>query len=289
LFNSTYKLSDDGKTQNNVSTIADPKPVETHVGITLHKIERFGTTCYVHIIDPKKSKIFVTPRYNFGTVKRAIGKYGAQVGFNGGGWAQPSDGTISNEVWYSDGTAVNTRVKDFRGYLNVSKTGELSLHETGALDSSLWNCWGFDRILIVNGKFNTKISDTYTKDARTGTGITFDNKLIILSAEGNDYKLRGLTFPEMASVLIEFGAITGGNNDGGSSTQCINTGVSENSLFLGSDGVDANVINHILVFATPLGTEVAPPIEVLTPAVIKIKVINSDGSEYESIAITRSP
>jgi len=250
--------------------------------VTLHKIQRFGTTCYVHVIDPKKARIFVTPRGNFGTVKSAVVKYGAQGGVNGGGWANTSPFN-ANEVWYSDGNAVNIKVKDFRGYINVSKSGELLFHESNTGMTNLWNCWGFDRILVVNGAFNTKVSDRTTKDARTGTGVTADGKLILLSAEGNDYKLRGLSFPEMASVLIEFGAISGGNNDGGSSTQCINTVISKDSLFVGSDGKDANVMNHVLFFASPVGEVIPPELDVFK--ISKIKITNSDGSVYESITL----
>jgi hypothetical protein len=57
----------------------------------------------------------------------------------------------------------------------------------------------------------------------------------------------------MAKVLIEFGAVIGGNCDGGSSSQVINTAISGESLFIGSDGKDANVINHVLIYATPIG------------------------------------
>jgi lysozyme len=235
-------------------TVEDPKGINTHNGVTLHQIERFGTKCFVHMVDPKKARVFVTPRGNFGTVKTVIGKYKAQVGLNGGGWANvQTPSTISNEIWVSDGNYIQLTAKDDRGFINVSKDGVPSIRETDKDISNLWNVWGFDRILLKNGVFNSAISDRTVKDARTGTGITSDGKIILLSCEGNDYFQKGLSFPEMAKVLIEFGAVIGGNCDGGSSSQVINTAISGESLFIGSDGKDANVINHVLIYATPIG------------------------------------
>lgn len=233
--------------------------IETHEGISFYEIERYGTRVFVHVVDPKKARIFVTPKGNFGTVKNAVIKYNAQVGLNGGGWPQPSiPQRIANEVWVSDGTYLNTTVLDYRGFINISKEGIPEIHENNKNTFGLWNCWGFDRILVSNGVFNSKISDRTVKDARTGTGITADGKIVFISAEGNDYFQKGLSFPEMAKVLIEFGSIEAGNNDGGSSSQCINTSISKDALFKGSDGSDANVLNHILVFAKPYDLDVEP-------------------------------
>lgn len=250
-FNTRFSIS---KENTPPPVVEEPKGINTHDGVTLHQIERFGTKCFVHIVDPKKTRVFVTPRGNFGTVKTVIGKYKAQVGLNGGGWANvQTPSTISNEIWVSDGNYIQPTAKDDRGFINVSKDGVSSIKETDKDISNLWNVWGFDRILLKNGVFNSAISDRTVKDARTGTGITSDGKIILLSCEGNDYFQKGLSFPEMAKVLIEFGAVIGGNCDGGSSSQVINTAISDESLFIGSDGKDANVINHVLIYANPIG------------------------------------
>jgi GH25 family lysozyme M1 (1,4-beta-N-acetylmuramidase)/exopolysaccharide biosynthesis protein len=233
-----------------------PEAKFTHEGVEFYSITRFGTKCFVHVVDTKKAKVFVTPRGNFGTVKSAVKKYSAQIGVNGGGWANvQTPKTITNEVWVSNGSYIQTTAKDDRGFINVSKDGDLKIFETDSNISNLWNVWGFDRILGINGKFNPRIKDTYTKDARTGTGITAEGKLVLLSAEGNDYYQKGLSFPEMWAVLSEFGSVIGGNNDGGSSSQVINTAISENSLIAGSDGKDANVMNHVLIYANRINPE----------------------------------
>jgi hypothetical protein len=72
---------------------------------------------------------------------------------------------------------------------------------------------------------------------------------------------QGLSFPELADVLIEFGVVEGGNHDGGSSTTVINTAISPIQLFPSSDGGQAPVINHIMIFANKPGGEIpVPPI-----------------------------
>lgn len=235
-----------------VNTDKHYKPYE---GVDVYDIIRFGTKCIVHIVDPKKARIYVTPG-QFQTVSGAVDKYGAQIGVNGGGWPVKQDSEHrSNEIWASDGRLIQSTALDNRGYINLNKSNVLFINETSKLLPDLWNAWGFDRILGKNGVFNTKITDRTTKDARTGSGITSDNKLVILSCEGNDYYNKGLTFPEMWEVLKEFGSVIAGNNDGGSSTAIINKALSETSLIKPSEGNEANVINHVLIFANLITTE----------------------------------
>lgn len=292
-FKKRFNLKDIG-----ASPIEDavlPESKSTHVGVEFYSLKRFGTNCYIHVIDTKKAKVSVTPRGNFGTVKSAIKKYNAQIGVNGGGWPQPSiPNVIANEIWVSNGNYIVTSAKDDRGFINITKDGSLEIRQTDKNISGLWNVWGFDRILGTDGIFNSKIKDTYTKDARTGTGITKDGKLVLLSAEGNDYYQKGLTFKEMWSVLSEFECIIGGNNDGGSSTQVVNTAISENSLFSGSDGKDANVMNHVLIFSEPTGEIVIPEEPTEGETKMLYKVINSckprkSPTMYEQITLAELP
>lgn len=224
----------------------------THKGVEVNIVERFGSKCIIHIIDPKIARVYVSPG-GFRTVGAAVDKYAAQIGVNGGGWPnEQTPGHRANEIWCSDGMLIQGTAIDNRGYINVNTEGVPSVSETSKLMAGLRNAWGYDRILGKDGQFNTKISDRVTKDARTGSGVTSDGKLIILSTEGNDRFTRGLSFPEMWEVLEEFGAIIAGNNDGGSSSAVINKALSNDSLILPSDGVQAPVINQVLIFSEPI-------------------------------------
>lgn len=238
----------------------DPAIVTTHEGVQVAIVQRFGCKCVIHRFDLSRVRIFVTPG-PFQTVGAAVTKNGVQGGFNGGGWPNvQSPGHRSNEIWVSDGKILQSTALDDRPYINVTKQPSayppVEVRENDSLSPALWNAWGFDRILGKDGQFNTRISDRTTKDARTGAGITANGNLLILSAEGNDqgHPQFGLTFPEMWSVLSEFGAVIAGNNDGGSSSTAINLALSPDSLIKPSDGHQANVINQVLFFAQPIGT-----------------------------------
>ena len=250
-----YGTLDELKSFENRTTQIPPvenndKHYTPYVGVDVYEIIRFNAKCYIHIVDPTKARIFVTPG-QFQTVSGALNKYGADIGLNGGGW--PVDQTIrrSNELWASNGKIINSNVLDNRGYINVNGNGVLSISENSKLLPDIYNAWGFDRILGKNGVFNSKITDK-TRDARTGYGITADNKLVALSCEGNDYYNKGLTFREMWEVFKEFGSTIAGNADGGSSSAVINKALSDTSLISPSEGSEANVINHVLIFSNPI-------------------------------------
>ena len=240
----------------NISTDSPPTVnndihIDTNPGITCHILNRFGTKCIVHVVDPKLVEVHVTGD-GFSTVADAVRKYGSAAGFNGGGWPNlQTPDQRSNEVWVSEGVYKQLKAVDDRGFINVSEYGKAEIRTNDSDISNLFSACGFDRILGEKGVFNPRISDHVTKDARTGTGITADGKVVFLSVEGNDRFQVGMTFREMWDTLVEFGAIIAGNNDGGSSSACWNVAVDpKKSLIVPSDGSEANVINQVLLFAT---------------------------------------
>lgn len=255
---------------------------QTHAGVVMHSISRFGANCVVHVIDPTVARVFVTGG-GYMPVGAALRKYGAQVGVNGGGWPDKQTvGHRTNEAWVSDGKILQATAIDNRGYIEVDKNGKSTIHERADSVQGKWNVWGFDRILGKNGVFNPLISDRTVKDARTGSGVTANGLLIILSAEGNDRYSIGLTFPEMWEVFKEFGAVIAGNNDGGSSSAVVNTAISPESLIMPSDGVQANVINHVLIFSQLSDEVEIPPEE--TGDSMQYKIIRS--ARFRSIPST---
>jgi lysozyme len=254
-FKNRYKIQD-------VPIVVQPSSdqiIETHEGVKLHIIERFSAKCFVHVIDTGLARIEVSD-CGYRTPKYALDKYGAQIVSNGGGWPDKQDSTHrSNEMWVANGKYMQQPqyIKDNRPYINVSDLGGVSVSPDAKIIANIYNAVGFDRILLWGGAFNNAITDRTTKDARTASGVTGDGKFVLLSVEGNDIFNHGLTFLEMANVMLECGVINAGNNDGGSSSSIRNSAISDESLFVGSDGAEAPVINHIMVFAKPINTE--PP------------------------------
>jgi GH25 family lysozyme M1 (1,4-beta-N-acetylmuramidase) len=261
-----------------------PPPVNTdvskttHLGVEVHTVTRFGAKCIIHVINPKIARVYVS-NGGFRTVSAAIDKYEADIAFNGGGWPNTTTpGLRANEIWASDGLILQSTAKDDRGYIHVNAQGVPAISKNARLTPGLWNAWGFDRILGENGVFNSKIADRTVKDARTGAGYTADGKLVILSAEGDDRYMRGLSFPEMWAVLDEFGCVIAGNCDGGSSSAVVNTALSRESLIIPSEaGKQSPVINQVLVYAVPIeGNPVPDPEEEPTNGgTMEFKVIKS--------------
>jgi lysozyme len=265
-FNGTYEEFMKRFGLENWTPEPEPEPInndqviETHVGVKLHILERFGAKVWVHVIDPKIAAVQISG-CGYSTPSFAKRVYDAQIVSNGGGWPDDQDKDHrSNEMWVSNGKFMQAPayIKDNRPYLNITQDGILTISPNANVMPRIYNAVGFDRLLVINGAFNTAISDRVTKDARTASGITADGKLILLSCEGNDYYQRGLTLEEMAKIFIAFGAVAAGNNDGGSSSSIINTAISPDPLFMGSDGREAPVINHIMVFADPIGEPEEP-------------------------------
>lgn len=258
------------------------KVTRTHKGVILHEITRFGAKCFVHIIDPEVARMQIS-NIGFRKPSQALAAYQCQIVSNGGGWPNQQDALHrSNEMWVSNGEYMQAPafIKDNRPYINIDSMGHVQVSPDAKTMPSIYNAVGFDRIILWFGQFNTKISDRTTKDARTGSGVTAEGEYILLSAEGDDRYQRGLTFPEMAEIFEEFGAVHAGNNDGGSSTAVINTKISQQPLFRGSDGAEAPVINHIMVFAEPIDGEI-PPIDPPTGDTMRFKVIKS--ARYRSL------
>jgi len=234
----------------------------THVGVDVYKLTRFGTTVYVHVIDPKVAKVMISS-CGFRTPLQAMNIYKADVVSNAGGWPKvQTAGYRSNEIWASNGEIIQAVALDDRPYINISRDGIIVVSPNDKLLPDLYNAGGYDRLLLWEGVYNSRADDNAdgaVKDARTFSGVTSDNKLVLCNAEGNDQLGFGLTYFEMYQVLREFGVINGGNNDGGSSTCVRNNAISDEPLFIGSGDSDGNteayVINHVLVF----GGGVPPP------------------------------
>lgn len=93
------------------------------------------------------------------------------------------------------------------------------------------NAVGLKRYLVINGAVNPVTSDAWTvREPRTIYGVKSNGDLIILSAKGRQADQAGLDLFQAASIMIEFGAWTAGDGDGGSSTQARVAG----ELFVGT-------------------------------------------------------
>lgn len=273
-----------------------PEPINTHIGITVYRITRFGAPVIVQIIDPKCVDVWVSGRADdFQTVAQTVAKNNATGGANGGGWnySHPELGT--NEYWKSRGTLLDISVIDSSRPWMGFTTDKRIIFGRGVPPSNTTDVVGFDRYLGENGVFNETYRYYKTKDARTFSGATADGKLILCACQGNDMTKNGvppygLTFLEEWEVLKEFGCITGGNNDGGSSSQILNKALGSGNLIAPSDGTDAYVINAIIFKAT---SSAATYTEYATPELWRLKSVvyvqTSDQNDIDQMGCGFSP
>lgn len=82
------------------------------------------------------------------------------------------------------------------------------------------NSVGLKRYLVVAGSINSNTSDAWnTRDPRTIYGVKPDGSLLIMSVKGRQDGQLGHDLFQAARTMIEFGAVTAADGDGGKSTQ----------------------------------------------------------------------
>lgn len=218
------------------------------------RLSLYGTS--VHIVKTKFTKFMISDHFN--TVTGAAKEYGATIVINGDGW--PNGGTKPNSIAYSNGKAIQAVQKDYRPWINVSRDGQITFAWKNPY--GLYNAVSGDRYLVENGAINPRFyqdAKYQVKDARTAIGVDKDNNLILLVADGNDPKGIGLNFIELAQVMIDNGAATAINLDGGGSSamwigdKIVNTPRDDDIL------IERSVVNHVMVWTDVVAPPPPPP------------------------------
>ena len=123
----------------------------------------------------------------------------------------------------------------------------------------VYNAVGGNKILVENGRpvdpttWNS-IGGALELHPRTSVGLSSDgSRLIIIVVDGRQERFsEGVTLPEMAEYLIEFGAYTGLNLDGGgSSTLVFSTFSGPEIINRPPDGKERVRANHLGIYAVP--------------------------------------
>lgn len=193
------------------------------------------------------SRVFVGTPDQFGgvglTLQSMIAKYGAVGGINAGAFEDPN-GTglggipegivISNGelVWGSPASVTTVIGFDGGGILHV---GRMSAQD--ALDRGIQTACSFGPALIVNGEpvSSTEISSSGV-NPRTAIGQRADGAVLLLVVDGRQISSLGATLEDLIEIMLDYGAVTAGNLDGGSSSLMLYKGeaMNVNSSLLGS-------------------------------------------------------
>jgi GH25 family lysozyme M1 (1,4-beta-N-acetylmuramidase)/uncharacterized protein YgiM (DUF1202 family) len=116
-----------------------------------------------------------------------------------------------------------------------------------------FNAVSGDRIVVKKGVTVTNLA-AQTPNPRTAIGVNRNGRwLILMVVDGRQpHYSEGVTFPELAALLISYGVYTGVNMDGGGSSTMIIKGVDGNARILNSP-IDQNVPGKERAVANHLG------------------------------------
>ncbi len=163
----------------------------------------------------------VTPQ----TTRAFVAQIGAQIGVNASFFSSAGSGQFDvNGLSVSNGDAYSPFEAGRLDALNVSLNKVATIiRATGTSGTahqpatSLYNAVGGNTRLVTNG-VNVASSDPAIHP-RTAAGVTANGKLLLFTVDGrNAGHSEGLTYSEMADVLIRWGAKDAINLDGGGST-----------------------------------------------------------------------
>jgi GH25 family lysozyme M1 (1,4-beta-N-acetylmuramidase)/SH3-like domain-containing protein len=118
---------------------------------------------------------------------------------------------------------------------------------------NIFNAVTGDRLLVIKGIRVPGLEST-SRDPRTALGVSKDGrKLVFLVVDGREFS-EGATFPELADLLISYGAYTGMALDGGGSSAMIVKGVDGKARALNMlmedniPGKERAVANHLGIY-----------------------------------------
>jgi len=197
-----------------------------------------------------------------------VAEYGLQVGINGD-FAAPAEGppyeykprivlglAVSNGMQYStdDGWPALTLPRTLQ-----SRTAYIG---RSPFPADVYNAIGGNKMLVESGQpvkpFTWEpMGGALEKHPRTSAGISADGKrLIIIVIDGRQKRFsEGVTLPEMSEYLIEFGAYTGLNLDGGGSSTMVFENADGNPTIINypSDEKGERIVsNHFGVISSPI-------------------------------------
>ena len=160
-----------------------------------------------------------------------------------------------NDVTGNDKSAYFAVLKD--GTVKIGKADEYA-NDKGNIQEAL----GIYKMLVFDGKIVLSDADQKNtqKYPRQTIGITEDNKVILLSADGNQEPASiGLTLMEQAQVMLDLGCKWAGHLDGGGSMTYGSKPEGEDSFKIvnkPSDGSERSISNGLIVVSTAVASKV---------------------------------
>ncbi|MCB6490845.1 phosphodiester glycosidase family protein, partial [Dorea sp. 210702-DFI.3.17] len=149
------------------------------------------------------------------------------------------------------------------GYFAVMKDGTVKIGKPAEYDSDKGNIQeaiGIYKMLVYDGQIALSTSDQNNaqKYPRQTIGITADNKVIVLTADGNqEPESIGLTLMEQAQVMKDLGCVYAGHLDGGGSATYGSKAEGSDTFSIvnkPSDGSERSISNGLIIVSTEKAT-----------------------------------
>jgi hypothetical protein len=192
------------------------------------------------------------------TTRSFMTQQGAQLAINGDFYA--TQGAYANvlHLAVSDGV----RYSPFNGFepaMNINQNNVATVVTRNHNDPSgygtvpsvnLWNAVGGNEYIVHNGN---NVANWNELHPRTAIGVTADQKLLMFVVDGRQAgHSGGMTTPEVAALMIQYGAIHAINLDGGGSTTLAMADPTPRVVNRPSDGTERAVGNNLAVFANAI-------------------------------------
>ncbi len=237
-----------GETTEDTLPTEELAPIEVeYPGVTYHKLRRYNADCHILVVDLAGKNIHVTPYTGMKTVSYVASNSNAAIVINGDGWGIAG---YPNSIAASNGKVYQKKQFDLRPWINISRNNKISIDfRWQKWKKKLHNAVSGDRYIIDEyGKYNHKIN-AVNKDPRTAIGFTWDEKLLIIVADGRTPQSAGLSFRELGYLFEEFGAKMAINLDGGGSTALwLKDRIVNVPIDGGVPGQERLVVNHLCIF-----------------------------------------
>ncbi len=169
-------------------------------------------------------------------VENYVQAYGAIGGINGGGFDDPNgkgDGSIPQGVVIKDGELLYGELEDWNTIIGFNTTHHLivgNMTASQALEWGITDAVTFSPILIYNGEALPISGNGGGLNPRTVIGQKADGSVLFLCIDGRTTSSFGATYSDCIEVMLEHGAITAANLDGGSSTVMVYDGEIINNM-----------------------------------------------------------
>ena len=196
-------------------------------GIILTNVSGPGYLGYMMVVlDPARMTFGSPSRFGADglTVRQMAEKYDCVAGVNGGGFEDvDGKGTggvpigmtiVDGEIFYA-GEGISYPFVGFDGDY-ILHTGQLTPADARERDIR-FGC-SFGPVLVSNGE--PVSSDTLLSgvNPRTAIGQRADGAVLLLVIEGRQARSLGATYADLSDIMLQYGAVTACNLDGGSSS-----------------------------------------------------------------------